>query len=206
MDIYIKPKEKHAETKPKALRIADLAKVIAQDDLTKKINAMKVLEIESKETRSYVVSITDFVLLIKKKYPEATVYNLGAQDTVVFFDPKKRNPNPLWTFLKITFVSIILLAGSATAIMSFHTDAQIPKVFQNYYRIFFGEDSEKPLLLDIPYSVGLAAGIIIFFNHFLGKKVVQDPTPIDVEMTLYDQDVVETVVAMQSEGNGRQDG
>ena len=89
--------------------------------------------------------------------------------------------------------------GSATAIMSFHTDAQIPMVFQNYYRIFFQKESEKPLIIDIPYSIGLAFGIIIFFNHFMGKKMSEEPTPIEVEMSTYETAVNSTVIDQMTE-------
>jgi len=78
--------------------------------------------------------------------------------------------------------------------MSFHSDAQIPKVFQNYYEIFFGEYKEDPLIIEIPYSIGLALGIIVFFNHFGGKKITNDPTPIEVEMSVYETEIVDTVI------------
>jgi stage V sporulation protein AA len=50
------------------------------------------------------------------------------------------------------------------------------------------------LIINIPYSVGLATGIIVFFNHFTRKKITDDPTPIEVEMALYETEVNETVL------------
>jgi stage V sporulation protein AA len=112
---------------------------------------------------------------------------------VVEYTSQPKPKNRTLTRLKVAFVAVVLLFGSATAIMSFHTDAQIPKVFEKYYEIFFGKKNEKPLIIHIPYSIGLAAGIIGFFNHFAGTKLTDDPTPIEVEMNLYDRDVNDTV-------------
>ena len=81
-----------------------------------------------------------------------------------------------------------------TAIMSFHSDAQIPTVFQNMYKIFFGVESSKPYVIYIPYSIGLAVGIIVFFNHVGMKKISRDPTPIEVEMTTYENESAESII------------
>ena len=78
--------------------------------------------------------------------------------------------------------------------MSFHSDAQMSTVFENYYYIFFNEKVEHPLIIDLPYSLGLALGIIVFFNHFSGKKITEDPTPIEVEMSVYESDVTDNII------------
>ncbi len=50
------------------------------------------------------------------------------------------------------------------------------------------------MLIDLPYSIGLAAGIIVFFNHFSGKKLTDDPTPIEVEMSVYEKEVADNLI------------
>jgi stage V sporulation protein AA len=176
--------------------VKDVAEVIAASDVAEKINKMKLLNIESdgEKKKNYLVSVTDIIKIIKKTYPDYTVNNVGAQDTVVQYASEKSKDNPYWKWLKIAFVALILLVGSATAIMSFHTDAQMPKVFENYYKIFYNRQTSNPWIIDIPYSIGLAVGIIVFFNHFAGKKITDDPTPIEVEMALYETEVNETVL------------
>jgi stage V sporulation protein AA len=50
-------------------------------------------------------------------------------------------------------------------------------------------------------------GIIVFFNHFMGKKITDDPTPIEVEMALYETEVVETVLdALNTQKMGDEQG
>ena len=195
MDIYIKPVKKASLSEVDKITVKDVAEVIATADVVKKVNAMKLMDIQIEGKKAnFLISVTDIIKLIKKTYPEYTVNNVGAQDTIVQYAKDKSHDNPLLKWLKIASVVVILLAGSSTAIMSFHTDGQIPKVFENYYRIFFGETTSNPLIINIPYSIGLAVGILVFFNHFMGKKVTDDPTPIEVEMALYETEINETVI------------
>ena len=67
-------------------------------------------------------------------------------------------------------------------------------VFENYYYIFFGERVENPAIIDLPYAIGLAVGIIVFFNHIGNKKLTSDPTPIEVELSVYENDVTANIV------------
>ena len=44
------------------------------------------------------------------------------------------------------------------------------------------------------YSVGIGLGVLVFFNHFAGKKLTADPTPLEVEMRSYEDQVDTTVL------------
>ena len=37
-------------------------------------------------------------------------------------------------------------------------------------------------------------GIIVFYNHFGGKRITKDPTPMEVQMRQYENDVNTTLV------------
>ena len=49
-------------------------------------------------------------------------------------------------------------------------------------------------MLEICYSIGLGLGILVFFNHIGHKKVTHDPTPIQVQMRTYEQEVDTTFI------------
>jgi len=182
--------------------------VIATADVAEKIKQMSLLEIhqDGEKKKNYLVSVTDIIKKIKKTYPEYTVNNVGEMDTLVQYASKKSLDRPWLKWLRVAFVVFVLFIGSSTAIMSFHTDGQIPKIFENYYRIIFGVERSNPRIISIPYSIGLAVGIIVFYNHFMGKKITDDPTPIEVEMELYENDVTDTVVeVLNQRKNARED-
>jgi len=201
MNVYIKPKRKTNLCNKTEIKISDVAEVIAPKDELKKINKMKLQSIKNngEKKTNYVVSVTDIITLINNVYPNATINNVGETDTWVQHITKKSHDNKVLKWLKVLFVSIVLMIGSSTAIMSFHTDGQLSKVFEKYYQIFYGEEKTNPLIINIPYSIGLAVGIIVFYNHFMGKKITDDPTPVEVEMELYDRDVTDTVIDILSQ-------
>lgn len=210
MDIYVKPLKKVSIEKTKTIHIKDISEVYAPDEILKKIKNIKVLEIKEDIQKNYLISIIDIINSIDKSMPGHTINNVGEIDTILEYSPEKEKEKPFLKTLKIIIVTIILLAGSSTAIMSFHSDAQISKVFENYYYIFFNERIENPLLLDLPYSIGLALGIIVFFNHFTGKKLTSDPTPIEIEMSLYESNVTDNIIdtlnTQKTEGGNNKNG
>lgn len=193
-EIYIKPNKKYLTSSQGAVHISDIAEVYAENGLKKHIDTIKVMDIKNDEDKCYLISVMDIVRLIDNALPGHTISNLGEMDTVVEYNKKAGKSNTPWQVIKIVFVSLLLLAGSATAIMSFHSDAQIPTIFENYYYMFFNERVENPAIIDLPYSIGLAVGIIVFFNHFSGKKLTNDPTPIEVEMSVYEKDVTDNII------------
>lgn len=206
MEIYIKPIKKAAITSRESIYIQDISEVFAPDSILKKIKNIKILEIKELEKKSYLVSVIDIITAIDKALPGHTINNVGEMDTIIEYSPKAENNSFLLKLLKIIIVVIILFAGSSTAIMSFHSDAQMATIFENYYKIFFNERIENPLLINIPYSIGIALGIIVFFNHFSGKSITDDPTPIEVQMSLYEADVVDNIIDTLSVAKGQNQG
>ena len=57
-------------------------------------------------------------------------------------------------------------------------------------------------LLEISYSVGVGLGILIFFHHFARKNNKSDPTPLEVEMRTYEDEVDTTLI---ESGNRREE-
>jgi len=205
MDIYIKPKKKVTLSNTSEVTIHDVADVVATKEVAGKIKKMQLITIDDSagKKQNHLISITDIITVIQKTYPNFTVNNVGEMDTWVQYMSKK-SPDRSWLkWLKIAAVVLVLFVGSSTAIMSFHTDGQIPKIFEKYYSIFFGEEKTNPGIISIPYAIGLGVGIVVFYNHFMGKKLTGDPTPIEVEMELYDRDVTDTMVDAMSQRKER---
>ena len=196
MDIYIKPAKKVslAGTKHSAVYIKDIAEIIAPPEISPKVKVLKILSPEKGKKKSYLVSIIDIINAINTALPGHTINNVGEPDTLVEYSPEKSKDIAIWKWSKIIFVSVLLLVGSATALMSFHSDAQLPQIFKNFYYIFFNENVENPAIIELPYSIGVAVGIILFFNHFAGKKITADPTPIEVEMSVYESEVSDMII------------
>ncbi|MDR2166668.1 MAG: stage V sporulation protein AA [Clostridiales bacterium] len=192
MDIYIKPRKKAEIVGRDFATLGDVAEVHAEASLKKRAENIKLL---TSEPGAYAISVIEMIATISATLPGHTINNVGEADTmVVIKDKPSRNPTP-WVWAKVIAIAVVLFVGSATAIMAFHTDSQLGTVFKKYYEIFFGHEVENPYIINIPYSIGLALGIMVFFNHFAtGKKITREPTPIEVEMELYEQDVEDALI------------
>ena len=194
MDIYIKPVEKVQIVQKREVLLRDVAEVFVGGQTAGEAEKIAVFQIPSDRKKTYLLSVIDLIQALNQRYPDATVSNVGEMDILIEYLPKKEEKIKFWTLAKVVFVSLILFIGAATTIMCFHTDVQLPLIFQNIYYIFFGENREMPALLSIPYSIGLGLGIIIFFNHFSKVSLTEDPTPIEIEMTTYEKETNASVI------------
>ena len=194
VDIYIKPVEKVQIVQKRDVLLRDVSEVFVGGQTKGEAEKLVVFQIPSDRKKTYLLSVIDLITVLNEKYPDATINNVGEMDILIEYLPKAEKKTKLWTVAKVAFVSLILFIGAATTIMCFHTDVQLPLIFQNIYYIFFGENREMPALLSIPYSIGLGLGIIIFFNHFSKISLTEDPTPIEIEMTTYEKETNASVI------------
>ena len=80
------------------------------------------------------------------------------------------------------------------AVMAYNNDVGTIEIFDRVYSLFGNSGLKDLKLLEITYALGLAGGIILFYNHFGGKRFGTDPSPIEVEMQKYEKDVDDTLI------------
>ena len=195
MEIFIKPSKKVSLTHRSTVHLKDVAEICVAGGNERDIKDIVLLNIDFDKSSQYMISAIDMIKKVAEVFPDANIQCLGETETLIdYYTSKPEKTGGAIEKLKTAFVCIVLFGGAMTAIMSFHSDAQMPAVFQNMYRIFFGIEATKPYIIYIPYSIGLAVGIIVFFNHFGLKKITEDPTPIEVEMTTYEKESDESVI------------
>ena len=81
--------------------------------------------------------------------------------------------------------------------MTFNNDVDVPTLFQQITSQVTGQSGNAFPALAISYSVGIGLGVLFFFNHFGHIKLTDDPTPMQVQMRLYENDVNTTIVEDQ---------
>jgi len=100
--------------------------------------------------------------------------------------------------LKICLLMLIAFFGTAFSIMSYNQDSGTLGLLESLYTLFTGDSPDtltSGLALGIgAYCIGLTLGMIIFFNHGINRKLTDDPTPLQVQMRLYEQDVNKCIV------------
>lgn len=193
--IYIRLRKKVTLHPHQLILMGDLAYLTGNKSTIKRIENLPIYQITKKD-KNYVVIDSFFLLeILTKHFPEITFEIIGATQVIGEITMKKKQPQlfiivPIW---------ILLCIGSAMAIMNFHYDVNMPQVHQGLYRFLTGKDMDKPLWIQIPYSVGLGLGMILFFNHVFKKRFNEEPSPMEIEMFNYQQDLDNYVIHHENE-------
>lgn len=191
--MYLKA-EQNVELQSDDVFVKDIGKMICTDkQILAKVKTIKLHHFKKGEPKRQVISILKVIEEIEKVCPNVTVESLGETDILVEQIDVDKHKSPVQT-AKIVFVSAISFFGTAFTIMAFHNDIGINKVFSKVYEMVMGYSSDGYSILELSYSIGLAAGIILFFNHIGGRRITKDPTPIEVEMRVYETDVNKALI------------
>ena len=138
-------------------------------------------------------SILPVMTLPEKKYGR---YTASAIDLVKQI--QQRFENVVLSWFKTLAVCLITFFGTMFSIMTFNTDVDVPRLFQGIYYQFTGQVSDGCTILEITYSLGIGIGVVFFFNHFGKWKLSPDPTPMEVEMRTYEDEVNDTILEMKN--------
>lgn len=130
-------------------------------------------------------------------YPGLQMENVGEKEFIIIYEEKKKK-NVATEVLKTVFVSMICFLGAAFTVMTFNEDVSVGRIFDKIYSFLMGVEKQGGSALEFCYAIGLPIGVLIFYNHFHRWKMKEDPTPIQVEMHTYEDQVNQTVIAMES--------
>lgn len=183
--------------------ISDIASVYCVDrHVCNRVKAIKILKTEPGAKRRYVVSVLKVIECILKEFPGLVVESDGEQDVVVEHKDMKGKGKAA-EFVKVFLICLITLLGGGFAVMAYNNDVGMADMFTRIYELVYGAENSGSMILEITYSIGLAVGIIAFYGHFGSWKFGKDPTPLEVEMRLYEDDV-DTAMIKQSEREGNE--
>ncbi len=176
------------------VRLGDVAKLECTNAPVKnRLKTLKLLKVQAEKSNRYVCSVLKVVELIHEVYPDLEIQNLGESDFIIDYESPEY-ARDRWSFVKVVLLCITIFIGSAFSIMTFNNDVGVTQVFQQVYELLMGQPSDGFTILEITYSVGIAVGIIVFYNHFGGKRITKDPSPMEVQMRQYENDVNTTLV------------
>lgn len=182
------------EVHEKDIYLKDVAKLYCDDqNIVNKCNAIKVKSIKLDRNKRYVETVLDIIKKISEVDSAIQVNNVGEVDYIIDYQ-KPKPPRHAWEWCKTIAVCAVCFSGAAFAIMTFNNDVSVGDVFKEIYLVIMGTASSGFTILELSYSVGLALGIIVFFNHFAAIKINTDPTPIEVEMRLYEDNISKTLI------------
>ncbi len=136
---------------------------------------------------------------IHKIFPNLAIENLGEQDFIIDYEhPDDREKGKTVEYVKTLLVALVVFFGAAFTIMTFNEDVSVSAVFDKVYELVMGTEKTGGSILELAYALGLPIGILVFYNHFRRCKIKNDPTPIQVEMNNYEEQVNKTIIKTAS--------
>ena len=139
--------------------------------------------------------------MIKSLIRNVDIRNIGASETVVYFIKPEENSKKevLKKYIEIGLGVILVGFGSFVAIMTFQTDVGLPSTLRQIYKFFTGIDEVKPLLIQLPYTLGTLLGAVTFFTKFKKTNV----SPLDIAIDQYERDIKDLEVKLLTKKQGK---
>lgn len=182
--IYIKPN--HRVTLGQASRLLG-----ANELLEKQLKQLILYEHKKSDGNRFVIDLLQIVKTIREKEPDLAVEAYGDPQVLVMVSEKPVKPRiPV-----LILAWLLLFFGAGLAIMNFHTDVSMKEVHIRIVELITGKRTEHPLWFQIPYSLGIGLGMVLFFNHMFRKRFNEEPNPLEVELYMYQENVNAYVIA-----------
>lgn len=177
--------------------LQDVAKLACRDEKAlNRCRVFPVISLKPDKPGRYVVEVTDILEALGKQEESLDFVTTGEPVFLITYITQKHQNRVLET-LKTALVCVLTFFGMAFSIMSFNNDVDVGTLFSQIYQQVTGQASGGFTVLEITYSIGIGLGVLFFFNHFGKWKLTQDPTPMQVQMRTYEDDVNNTIVEDQ---------
>ncbi len=191
---FIKLESYYATLPNSSVYLKDVADIFSNNkNVQKFLENVKIFDAK-KEDWDYVTAI-DIVNKIQSQKDNIDLTMLGEPEVLIEIKETEEK-NMLLEILKVIFASSILFFGAAMTIMYFHEDVNMGKTMEKLYYIITGKQEKNPLILVIPYSIGIGVGMITFFSRIMtsNKRRKMEPGPMEVEMFLYDKEIEDYLI------------
>lgn len=183
--LYIRLKRKGQAKPGEQIYVKDICEVSGLGSL-EDILQLPVTKVDRYNKESFIViDALDVIQIIHQSFPNLDLRNIGQGHSIIEICSPKRKPNLFY----VAIVWLLLFMGSGLAIMNFHMDVSMKEVHQRLIYLLTGEQIKRPLILQIPYSIGIGAGMILFFNHLFKKRFNEEPSPMELEMFTYQETI-----------------
>lgn len=200
--LYLRLRRRAEVRKGDVVRLGEIAQMIVEPTYECQLRELIVFEPRHEDGNRVLIDMMMIVRKVKAHFPNLQIELFGEPHVLLVISSHNKPPNPVM----IVLVWLLLFIGSGLAIMNFHADVSMLEVHRRIYELITGKQILHPFILQIPYSIGIGAGMVIFFNHLFKKKFNEEPSPLEVEMFMYQESVNHYVITEEygkiHEGDG----
>jgi stage V sporulation protein AA len=188
--LYLRLRKKVMLPRGNAVCLGQVAQILIEPEWEEDVKRLVLYEPKEQDGNLMVLEMLLIIAKVKQLIPKLTIETFGEPHVLIELTKSSRSPS-LLLFLA---VCLLLFIGSGLAIMNFHADVNMMEVHQKLYTLITGNEKKHPLLLQIPYSFGIGAGMMIFFNRVFKRKFNEEPNPLEVEMFKYQESLNQYVI------------
>lgn len=186
--------KKYSHTQNPQITIKDVASVLCEEQtITDKLNSLCIYKFHGDKKKRVVFSSLYVIKKMQEAISNIEIVPLGPTDIVIKYEPHPVN-NKALEFMKVLLICLISFAGAGFSIIAFNSDVNLDAIFHTLHEKLNITDTTYFAILEIAYSLGIPLGIMVFYNHFGKKKLSTDPTPLEIEMRLYEDDINDTII------------
>lgn len=183
--VYIRMRHRLQVNPHETVFLKDVAQIIADESILEELSRVPLYKVTAEDRNIIIIDVMKVIKQLTEKFAAIEVQMIGPAQTIIEVVAQKRKISKPMFIL----IWLLLFFGAALTIMNFHEDVSMQEVQQKIFTLVTGKIDPKPLIFQIPYSIGLGLGMIIFFNHVFKKRLNEEPSPLEVEMFNYQMDL-----------------
>ncbi|MEX2462113.1 MAG: stage V sporulation protein AA [Paenibacillaceae bacterium] len=181
--LYIRFRKRVSIDKGQPILLRHIADLLSDPDVEQKLQSHVISYPKPQDGNLILIDMLMVIRSIHQVFPVIQIEGFGEPHVLIEIKSVKTRPH----FIILALVWLLLFVGSGLTILNFHADVSMLEVHQRIYELLTGKRLEHPYFLQIPYSIGIGLGMVLFFNHVFKKKFSEEPSPLEVEMFLYQE-------------------
>jgi len=189
--VYVRMRRRAVVRPGVVVHLGDVARLVAEASLQKRLEGLPLHKVAESDGNLVLIDMLQVVKAIREAEPGMVIETFGEPHVLLEISPggevKPRK-------VVLTLAWLLLFFGSGMAMMNFHADVNMPAVQRRITELITGSGKTHPWLFQIPYSIGIGMGMLLFFNRLLRKRLNDEPNPLEVEMFMYQENVNHYVI------------
>lgn len=189
--VYVRMRRRAVVRPGAVVYLGDVARLVTETALQKRLEKLPLHKVTAADGNLVLIDMLQVVKAIREAEPGMVIETFGEPHVLLEISPAGE-VKPRKVVLVLAW--LLLFFGSGMAMMNFHADVNMPAVQLRITELITGKGSKHPWLFQIPYSIGVGMGMLLFFNRLLRKRLNDEPNPLEVEMFMYQENVNHYVI------------
>ena len=166
--IYIKMRNRLKVSPTYEVKLGDVAQLAGDAVVVESLQDEVIYKITARDKTHVVIDVMKIIEIIKQKPLIYKLIYLVLDKLLLKLYMKRK-------YIRFFgLVWLLLFIGAALAIIYFHEDVSMQQVHQRLYYMITGEFKAQPLLFQIPYSLGLGLGMVLFLIMYFKSELMKN--------------------------------